>query len=164
LIQNAQSTRYSGFQPIIVCLFLANPANAAIPAPNVSNVPGSGTEVVGSGVTTVPPLSEFVTERPPLKPVLPERMPEQVVPIVFICSDTCPVLARTLPQSSVAPVFMLMLASARIFPSNALYVPMVAELPTFQKIPAPGPVLITLIFELDAVPVVAAEVVKVLAI
>jgi hypothetical protein len=41
---------------------------------------------------------------------------------------------------------------------------MIAELPTFQKTPAPAPVLITLTFELDAVPVVAADVVSVLAI
>jgi hypothetical protein len=140
------------------------PVNAAIPAPKVSSVLGSGTEVKGTGTTDVPPLSEVVTERPPLKPLLPARMPEQVLPIVFICSDTCPVLARALPQSSVAPVFILMLASARMFPSNALYVPIVAELPTFQNIPAPGPVLITLTLELDAVPVVAADVVSVLAI
>jgi hypothetical protein len=103
-----------------VRFFHAMPAKAASPVPKVTNVPGSGTEVEGIGATTVPPLSEVVTERPPLKPLLPERIPEQVLPMVFICKDTCPVLARALPQSSVAPVFMLMLVSARMFPSNAL--------------------------------------------
>src|SRR5580765_6608424 len=78
-------------QPSSVRFFHAMPANVAIPMAKVTSVPGSGTEteVGGSGTTTVLPLSEVVTERPPLKPLLPERMPEQVLPMVFICRDTC---------------------------------------------------------------------------
>jgi hypothetical protein len=60
---------------------------------------------------------------------------------------TAPVFAKALPQPIVAPVFSVMLASARMFPSNVVVVSMVAELPTFQNSPAPGPVLITLTTE-----------------
>ena len=53
--------------------------------------------------------------------------------IVLPCSVTAPFRASALPQVIVAPVFKLMLVSARIFPSNAVLVPSVAELPTCQK-------------------------------
>ena len=91
-----------------------------MPAPRSRNVGGSG---VG---TDVPP--------PPLKPppvvavVLPQPMEMVLVSIV-----TAPVSARALPQPMVAPVFRVMLVSARIFPWNEVVVPRVAELPTCQK-------------------------------
>jgi hypothetical protein len=45
---------------------------------------------------------------------------------------TAPVRARALPEM-LAPVVRVMLASARIFPTNDVPVPSVAELPTFQN-------------------------------
>ncbi len=74
------------------------------------------------------------TVRPPLKPLLPSPpVPAaQPMPIVFMSIVTAPVFAKALPQPIVALVFSVMLASARIFPSNEVVVPIVAELPTFQ--------------------------------
>src|ERR1039458_7411898 len=83
----------------------AAPARIASPVPSKPRVPGSGTVVV-------PP--------PQLLMVLP-------------CSVTAPFCARALPQVMLALVFRVMLLSARIFPSNAVLVPRVAELPTCQK-------------------------------
>ena len=56
---------------------------------------------------------------------------------------TAPVCAKALPFR-VAPVFKVMLASARIFPTNAVVVPRVAELPTCQNTLQTVPPLITL--------------------
>jgi hypothetical protein len=42
-------------------------------------------------------------------------------------------LAKALPQPMVAPLFRVMLVYARMFPSNAVVVPRVAELPTCQN-------------------------------
>jgi hypothetical protein len=47
--------------------------------------------------------------------------------MVLSPSDTSPVSARSLPFRSVAPVFAVMLAYARILPSKAVPVPRVAE-------------------------------------
>ncbi len=49
------------------------------------------------------------------------------------CSVTAPFCANALPQVMLAPVFRVMLVSASIFPSNAVLVPRVAELPTCQN-------------------------------
>jgi len=114
-------------------------------------VEGSGTDAGGRGVTIGPPPGPIVTSRPPLKPSLPARMPVQTPDRLFICNVTAPVLARALPQRSVALVFMLMLVSARMFPMNVVFTSMVAELPTFQYTPAPEPVLITFTTELGEV-------------
>ena len=46
---------------------------------------------------------------------------------------TAPFRARALPGIMSAPVFSVILASARIFPWNAVVVPSVAELPTCQN-------------------------------
>ena len=46
---------------------------------------------------------------------------------------TAPFCAKALPQTIFAPVFRVMLVSARIFPWNEVLVPSVAELPTFQN-------------------------------
>ena len=51
---------------------------------------------------------------------------------VLVSSVTVPFRARILPDM-VAPVFTVMLVSARIFPANAVFVPSVAELPTCQN-------------------------------
>ena len=54
-------------------------------------------------------------------------------PMLFVSKVTAPFLARALPSKIVAPVVRVMLVSARMFPSNAVWVPRVAELPTCQK-------------------------------
>ena len=51
---------------------------------------------------------------------------------VLVSSVTAPVRAKALP-SRVAPLFIVMLASARMLPLNAVRVPRVAELPTCQN-------------------------------
>jgi len=53
--------------------------------------------------------------------------------MVLPCSVTAPFRAKALPQVMLALVFRVMLVSASMFPSNAVLVPRVAELPTFQK-------------------------------
>jgi hypothetical protein len=74
-------------------------------------LPPSGTVAVivppGVGTLTVvtPPLV-VVAVTPRLQPV----------EMVFISNVTAPVLAKALPQLSVAPVTILMLVDARIFP------------------------------------------------
>jgi len=56
----------------------------------------------------------------------------QPPPMTLLSNVTAPLIANALPQPMVAPVFRVMLDSARIFPSNAVVVPSVAELPTCQ--------------------------------
>ena len=41
-------------------------------------------------------------------------------------------MAKALPQPMLAPLFIVILVSARIFPLNVVVVPRVAELPTCQ--------------------------------
>jgi len=50
----------------------------------------------------------------------------------LVSSVTAPFRARILPDT-LAPVFKLMLWSARMFPANVVVVPRVAELPTCQN-------------------------------
>src|ERR1700674_5195871 len=83
----------------------AAPARIASPVPSKPRVPGSGTVDV------------------PLQPP----------PMTLLFSVTAPFLAKALPQPMLAPLFRVMLESARIFPSNAVVVPRVAELPTCQN-------------------------------
>jgi hypothetical protein len=52
----------------------------------------------------------------------------------LLSSVTAPVRAKRAP-SLVAPVFRVMLASARMFPLKSVVVPSVAELPTCQNAP-----------------------------
>ena len=52
---------------------------------------------------------------------------------------TAPVCAKALPFRMVAVVLRVMLVSARIFPSNEVLVPSVAELPTSQNTPSSAP-------------------------
>lgn len=54
--------------------------------------------------------------------------------MVLASSVTAPLRAKALPSVIVAPVSIVMLVSARIWPSNAVVVPSVAELPTCQNI------------------------------
>src|ERR1035438_7607346 len=82
----------------------AAPARIASPVPSKPRVPGSGTVEV--------------LRQPP--------------PMTLLSKVTAPFLAKALPQPMVAPVFRVMLVSARIFPGNAGVVPRVAELPTCQ--------------------------------
>src|SRR5579864_2097876 len=86
------------------------PAKITKPVPSKPKVPGSGT------VDVPPPL---LLPQPP--------------PMVLLSKVTAPFLANALPQPMVAPVFRVMLVSARIFPSNEVVVPRVAELPTCQN-------------------------------
>ena len=51
---------------------------------------------------------------------------------VLLSSVTAPFLARALPVTD-APVVNVMLVSARMFPTNDVVVPSVAELPTCQN-------------------------------
>src|ERR1017187_8318806 len=86
----------------------AAPARIPSPVPSKPRVPGSG---------TVDLL----------------RLPPQPPPMTLLSNVTAPFLAKALPQPMVAPVFRVMLLSARIFPRNAVVVPRVAELPTCQN-------------------------------
>jgi len=52
--------------------------------------------------------------------------------MVLLSNVTAPLRANTLP-STVAPVVTVIDAKARMFPTKAEYVPIVAELPTCQK-------------------------------
>ena len=70
--------------------------------------------------------------------------------MLLVSSVTAPFRAKTLPDT-LAPVFRVMLVSARIFPTNVVLVPSVAELPTCQNTLQRLPLLITLTDELLAV-------------
>jgi hypothetical protein len=71
---------------------------------------------------------------------------------LFVSSVTAPFRARALP-ARLAPVFMVILVNARIFPTNAEFVSIVAELPTCQNTlqPAPGRLFLKTTVELGAV-------------
>ena len=92
---------------------------------------------LGCGVCDVlrrPELSAHV----PIKPIVPGSgtvvpPPPQPPPMTLLSSVTAPFRAKALPQLMPAPVFIVMLVSARIFPANAVVVPRVAELPTCQN-------------------------------
>ena len=73
--------------------------------------------------------------------------------MVLASSVTAPLRAKALPSVIVAPVSIVMLVRARIWPSNAVVVPSVAELPTCQKILQSGvePALVVTTEELVAV-------------
>ena len=58
--------------------------------------------------------------------------PPQPVVMTLLFSVTAPFLAKALPQVIVAPLFRVMLVSARMCPANLVLVPRVAELPTTQ--------------------------------
>ena len=70
----------------------------------------------------------------------------------MVSSVTAPLSARALP-ARLAPVTKVMLADARIFPTNEVPDPRVAELPTCQNTlqPGPEPLLLKPTDELDAV-------------
>ena len=53
--------------------------------------------------------------------------------MTLLFSVTAPFIAKALPQPMLAPLFSVMLVSARIFPWNEVLVPRVAELPTCQN-------------------------------
>jgi len=61
--------------------------------------------------------------------------------MVLVSSVTAPVCAKALPFRMVAAVVRVMLSKARIFPSNEVLVPSVAELPTCQNTPRSEPPL-----------------------
>ena len=92
------------------------PAKITKPVPSNPRVPGSGTVDVPPPPPPPPPL---VLLQPP--------------PMVLLSNVTAPFRAKALPQPMVAPVFRVMLVSARIFPWNEVVVPRVAELPTCQN-------------------------------
>ena len=60
---------------------------------------------------------------------------------VGIHRDRALFATKALPFRIVAVVFRLMVAKARMFPSNAVLVPIVAELPTCQNTPSSAPPL-----------------------
>ena len=53
--------------------------------------------------------------------------------MLLVSSVTAPFCARAAPQAMLAPVFSVMLVSARMSPTNDVVVPSVAELPTCQN-------------------------------
>src|ERR1700676_25622 len=82
-----------------------------------------------------------------------QKVPVSRAPVALtelVSSVTAPVIASALPSVILAPVASVMLAWARILPSNMVPVPRVAELPTCQNIfGSAGPTIVTA--ELDAV-------------
>jgi hypothetical protein len=64
--------------------------------------------------------------------VVPVVPPHAVMETVLVSIVTVPFCASSLP-STVAPVMSVMLVSAKIFPTNFVVEPSVAELPTCQK-------------------------------
>src|ERR1017187_7248029 len=77
-----------------------------------------------SGTPVPPPIP--VPGPPPVPPA-------QVLEMVLLSIVTAPFRAMTLPHKSFAPVSMVTLVSAIIFPTNDVVVPRVAELPTCQN-------------------------------
>src|SRR4051794_14799396 len=69
---------------------------------------------------------------------------------LFVSSVTAPFRASVRPES-VAPVFSVMLVSARMLPAKTVFVPSVAELPTCQKMLQLVAPLISATFEMLAV-------------
>ncbi len=65
---------------------------------------------------------------------------------LLLSSVTVPFRARTLPFTF-APVFKVMLVSARTFPTNEVVVPTVAELPTCHHTPQAEAPLVSVIDE-----------------
>ena len=95
-------------------------------------------EVVLDGVEVVVNVEEVVTL---------VHIEESMLLVSIVTAAVC---ARALPDT-LAPVFNVMLASARIFPANAVVVPSVAELPTCQNTLHGFPPLIITTEELLAV-------------
>ena len=124
----------------------ATPARATSPEPKRIMLPGSGTVDAGGGdVGGSAVITPFAIVPPPLQPL----------EMVFSSSVTAPVDAKALPHPIVAPVSRVMLERARIFPWNAVVVPRVAEVPTFQNMPSFDPEPVT--FTLDPLAVVSVE-------
>ena len=71
-------------------------------------------------------------------------------PTSFVSIVTAPLRAKALPDTF-APVVRLMLSRARILPTNAVPIPMVAELPTCQNTLQSTPPLVTRTDEPSAV-------------
>ena len=63
----------------------------------------------------------------------------QPLPMVLLSKVAAPVFAKALPQVIVAPASRVMLVLARMFPSNSVSAPRVAELPTIQYAAEPVP-------------------------
>jgi len=87
------------------------------------------------------PSSGAVTGSGTVLPV-DTSQPAVAIDTSFVSNVTAPLRAKALPHPIFAPVFMVMLVSARIFPSNSVAVPSVAELPICQKTLSPEPALI----------------------
>jgi hypothetical protein len=90
-----------------------------------------------------PPPATLQTCRKPLLQAKAE--------ITLLCSVTAWFNAKTLPVKTVAPVVKVTLADARIFPKNAVPVPIVAELPIWKNTLQGEPPLIMTTDELLAV-------------
>jgi len=71
--------------------------------------------------------------------------------MLSVSNVTAPFLARARPEAIFAPVFKVMLVSARIFPWNEVVVPRVAEVRTCQNTLQPEPLLVMRTDELLAV-------------
>src|SRR5688572_3787864 len=76
----------------------------------------------------------------------PAPAPQRAKEMLLVSSVTAPFRAKALP-TSLAPVFMVMLVSARILPRNVVLVSMVAELLTCHWTPHGLPPLIVVTTE-----------------
>jgi len=76
---------------------------------------------------------------------------QTVEEMLLVSNVTAPFLARTRPGAIFAPVFRVMLVSARILPWNDEVVPKVAEVPSSQNTLQPEPPLVMRTVELLAV-------------
>lgn len=92
--------------------------------------------VLGSGTPVALPLNPPLPLNSPLVPPPSKGTLSQPMEIVLVSNVTAPFRARARPQLSVAPVFSVMLVRATIFPSKAVVVPRVADLPTCQNKPS----------------------------
>jgi hypothetical protein len=94
---------------------------------------------VGVGVGDAEEVADGVGDA---VPPLPEVQVPGGLVMTLLSKVTAPVSASARPGSIVARVCMATLAYAMIVPTNALSVPIVAELPTIQKTPQPPPLVI----------------------
>jgi len=86
----------------------------------------------GSGTDDVELLTSLKALLPKSARLLPALYALQLFEMVLPCNVTAEVSAMARPQRISAPVFRLMLSSARMFPAKSVVVPRVAELPTSQ--------------------------------
>src|SRR6185503_15115493 len=96
----------------------------------------TNTNDAGSGTAAPAPPSPFNPLLPCNAALCASGQPGvavQLVETTLLSIVTAPFRAKARPHGICAPVFSVILVSARIFPSNVVVVPRVAELPTCQN-------------------------------